>query len=173
MFCFAVVMQEQCNAPCASCTSAGLAHQRRDAPAVLRARLYSKLTPPTLLHQLVPTAYAAAYLATTRLPQSVFPYSDVMASFGGAGLGQKVIKPNPYVAAFSIALRQTYLFLGFSLPPSTSANPVFHRPERGSFPLDHDGTAHSPAPLPVSPASLPAAHQISATDATFQASART
>ncbi|KAJ4362785.1 Cytochrome c oxidase assembly protein cox19 [Ascochyta clinopodiicola] len=30
-----------------------------------------------------------------------------MASFGGAGLGQKVIKPNP--------------------------------PERGSFPLDHDG----------------------------------
>ena len=167
-------MQETTQCICVSHASAGLARHDGTCPGQRRATLFEAHSTTT------PTSTSFKWLyshhpATTQLqPLHLFPIPilDVMASFGGAGLGQKVIKPNPYVAAFSIALRQTYLFLGSSLSSSTSANSVLYRPERGSFPLDHDGTARPPAILPALPASLPAAHHISASDATFQASAR-
>ena len=98
---------------------------QRDALAIVRARLYSELTPPGLHHQLVHIVYTAAQLPTALLLYLSAPNIDGMASFGGAGLGQKVIKPNPYVTAFSTALRQTYLFSGSSLSRPTSANSGF------------------------------------------------
>ena len=90
----------------------------RDALAIVRATLFRAHTT---------TAPSSPHLdclhdpTTTDISLNSLRISpiDVMASFGGAGLGQKVIKPNPYVIASSAALRQTYLLLGSSLASLT------------------------------------------------------
>jgi hypothetical protein len=75
-------------------------HSTTPSPIRLLSTLTSCLEPHS--HQI--------YLQHTRAHKE-----DVMASIGGAGLGQKSVRPNPYVAAFSTALRQTYLLFGLTL----------------------------------------------------------
>ncbi|KAH3941634.1 hypothetical protein HBH53_199560 [Parastagonospora nodorum] len=68
-----------------------------------------KLTPPQLILDAVNliASYGRALRTATPQPTPQNATSAKMSTFGGAGLGQKIQKPNP--------------------------------PERGSFPLDHDG----------------------------------
>ncbi|EAT77599.1 hypothetical protein SNOG_15056 [Parastagonospora nodorum SN15] len=72
-----------------------------------------KLTPPQLILDAVNliASYGRALRTATPQPTPQNATSAKMSTFGGAGLGQKIQKPNP--------------------------------PERGSFPLDHDGTPTS------------------------------
>lgn len=80
-----------------------------------------------------------------------------MSTFGGAGLGQKIQKPNPYVIHASFLFCHCTPSSPWKLATlATLATPhpqgsleIFAnhclgcRPERGSFPLDHDGTPYS------------------------------